>query len=382
MSKDTEFKIFAQVLFEAIGDGMKPEQFVQELFSHIYADSQDNDKIENGNEKNYRNYFYGQSNITYFVKKITGSLDKEMFSEYIANKNVTDDTIEYLCSAFLKTIPDINCDNYSEKIAERFESIIRNAAATKSRKKSSDSTEEKPSSDKPINITETYGSGLVAEAGNICPYDGCSRPLVVKVGSLLVPDYTVVIIDTSQSADNVDNMIALCHSCALKYQNSASDADVHRLKKIKEKISDESEIQKIVSDQHIEESIRKVILHIPDIKLISGTAELNYEPVPLVNKIDRNKNHSLFRKVKYQVEDYYQAVESTFKELARKVEFKKFCNQISINYDAMYDSGYNPDEIFEKLVDWLQNSTSGSRDACEIVVSFFIQKCEVFDDIT
>ena len=125
-----------------------------------------------------------------------------------------------------------------------------------------------------------------------------------------------------------------------------------------------------------------MILHIPDIKLISGTAELNYEPVPLVNKIDRNKNHSLFRRVKYQVEDYYQAVESTFKELARKVEFKKFCNQISINYDAMYDSGYNPDEIFEKLVDWLQNSTSGSRDACEIVVSFFIQKCEVFDDIT
>ena len=45
MSKDTEFKIFAQVLFEAIGDRMKPEQFVQELFSHIYADSQDNDKI-------------------------------------------------------------------------------------------------------------------------------------------------------------------------------------------------------------------------------------------------------------------------------------------------------------------------------------------------
>ena len=40
-------------------------------------------------------------------------------------------------------------------------------------------------------------------------------------------------------------------------------------------------------------------------------------------------------------------------------------------------------EIFERMVDWVHNKTLKiSREACEAVISFFIQNCEVFYEIS
>ena len=383
MNKDTEFKIFAHALSTEIGNGANPEDFVKELFSNIYVDAQDNPIIEDQNDKNYRNYYYGDSDITRFVKKITGALIKDNFSNYILNKNMTDDSIQHLCDVLSPTILDISKNNYHIKIAERFEQIIHNAAAPKRKKKKvkPESVEENTQLTLEDTITEKYGAGLMAEAGNICPYDGCSKPLMLRMNGVSVPDYAVVIIDKSQSSENTENMIALCHSCALKFSNSAGKEDISRLQEIKKKLLDDSDTQMIVSDQYIEESIRNVILKIPDIDPVIETAELNYQPVPINNKIEKN-NHILLRKVKYYVENYYNAVESTFKELSGIIEFRKFCRQIGTNYDALYDKGYDQIKIFDRLVDWLQKSTNGNRDACEIVIAFFVQKCEVFDDIS
>lgn len=46
------------------------------------------------------------------------------------------------------------------------------------------------------------------------------------------------------------------------------------------------------------------------------------------------------------------------------------------------DMGLSQDEIFEKMVDWLQDATHENRSSCEVIISYFIQKCEVFDAIT
>ena len=39
--------------------------------------------------------------------------------------------------------------------------------------------------------------------------------------------------------------------------------------------------------------------------------------------------------------------------------------------------------IFSKIVEWIKNNTqSNSVEACEAIVSFFVQNCEVFYEIT
>ena len=43
----------------------------------------------------------------------------------------------------------------------------------------------------------------------------------------------------------------------------------------------------------------------------------------------------------------------------------------------------NKYQIFNQMVDWLMTKTlSESKEACEIVISFFVQNCEVFREIT
>ena len=49
----------------------------------------------------------------------------------------------------------------------------------------------------------------------------------------------------------------------------------------------------------------------------------------------------------------------------------------------MRDKTTNKEYIFNAMVDWIMKNTgSQSKAACEIVISFFIQNCEVFDEIT
>ena len=43
----------------------------------------------------------------------------------------------------------------------------------------------------------------------------------------------------------------------------------------------------------------------------------------------------------------------------------------------------NKSDIFDQLVNWVMAKTcSTSREACEAIVSFFVQNCEVFREIT
>lgn len=46
------------------------------------------------------------------------------------------------------------------------------------------------------------------------------------------------------------------------------------------------------------------------------------------------------------------------------------------------DKDWSQGKIFEKMVDWLQNATNEDRNSCEVIISYFIRKCEVFDVIT
>ena len=48
----------------------------------------------------------------------------------------------------------------------------------------------------------------------------------------------------------------------------------------------------------------------------------------------------------------------------------------------MADGPLDQNRIFDSLVDWLNGAIpEASRIACEIVISFFIQNCEVFDEL-
>ena len=65
-----------------------------------------------------------------------------------------------------------------------------------------------------------------------------------------------------------------------------------------------------------------------------------------------------------------------------KLRYKKVRNEVSDCFEALNQMNYSRSEIFDQMVQWLLEHTENQkREACEAVISFFVQNCEVFDEI-
>lgn len=382
---ETEFKVFAQKLATYFQGNDSPEEFTRMLFARIYFNPKGDSLLHDMEARTLRGYFYGEHDITTLAKKINKDLDSQYFEEFIDTE--TDDTIKGLCAAFADECPEINNENFKNKIAERFKEIICNAATTKRKRKKT--TELVPQSQETTvvatispSIKEQYGALLVAEERSVCPNDGCSTPLFVNVGGQLGANYEVTFIDPSVPETRMENLIALCPACHSKYITGRTDEQVQRLLHIKKSLVDDYEAKETVSMQKVEDGIRKVLEKIPKMQA-PANIDLNYNPVTLRQKIATD-NLMLYLKAKTNVNVYYSAVQDAFTELnaERILRYKPFCLQVRMTYMNLSDMGLSQDEIFEKMVDWLQDATHENRSSCEVIISYFIQKCEVFDAIT
>ncbi len=194
--------------------------------------------------------------------------------------------------------------------------------------------------------------------------------------------YEVAVIDPAQSDDDTNNLIAMCPACCARYNTSRTQSTIQRMQAIKKGLVDTYEAHEITSDQTVQDGIRFVIEKIPQIpKPID--VDLNYDPVTVRQKIVAN-NDMLYSKAQSHVNIYYPAVNDAFLDLnlTGQLRFDSFCRQVRNTYLGLKEQGYDQDTIYYEMTKWLCDATSGNWNACEIVISYFIQKCEVFDAIS
>ena len=113
-------------------------------------------------------------------------------------------------------------------------------------------------------------------------------------------------------------------------------------------------------------------------------ATLNYEPVRLTKKFCAAEL-LLKNRVGMYVTSYYPYIRDCFKELEGINGFRLYALSLQIKscFIKMEGLSDNKSDIFDQLVNWVMAKTrSTSREACEAVVSFFVQNCEVFHEIT
>jgi len=384
--QETAFQKFASKLATYFQGDMAPEEFAKKMFAHIYANLEDENPLEDVLPRTYKGYFYGQNDITTLAKKIAGSLDTTLFPDFVYSEY--DLTIQSLCEAFKVDCLGIDESNYGEKIADYFRSIIEVAAAPKRKKPSTalvkigeggNTTVALPTA---MTLKDRYGVQLVAEEGSLCPCDGCGKPLFSRVNGQLGLNYDVAVINPQRSENNMNNLIAMCPDCCNKYSIGRNADTMRRIQEIKKKLVDIADVREMVSEQKIEEGIRRVLEKIPSMPK-PPNVDLNYDPVTLRKKIEAD-NILLYIRAQTQVNIYFNVVHGTFQELSQEglLRFNPFCNQVKITYLNLKDKGYGQERIYKEMVDWLQNGTNEDRGSCEVVISYFIQKCEVFDVIT
>lgn len=227
-----------------------------------------------------------------------------------------------------------------------------------------------------------YGAQLLAEVNNMCPNDKCDTPLFVISGNLSEQAYEIVQIRSNFARDNIENLISLCPECSKKYRLNRTEEDIERLADIKVKFSSYNETRYAISRDKLVKGVENVIKKIADIPE-ENLMNLNYNPAAIKDKMD-GTDTQLFFTISTTNAGYFDDIHELFKGAEEEglIDFDRFCHQIRYKYEDIAESGVTQRQTFDLLTDWLMGLTNEEKTTCEAVISYFVQKCEVFDDLS
>lgn len=175
------------------------------------------------------------------------------------------------------------------------------------------------------------------------------------------------------------NIILLCRSCHKIQDDQTSREDYLKLYDKKQQQSRRYNAKIAISELDIEPELDKVIDGFKNIDK-SEIIKLDYRPVSVDKKV---KDILLCDKIVGYVVQYYSYIKEKLQQLDEK---KSGCSDLIATdikkcflREKSLQLFLSQEEIYDAIVEWLISKTNGKRIACEIMVSFFVQECEVFD---
>ncbi|MBQ7764377.1 hypothetical protein IJ384_03295 [bacterium] len=185
------------------------------------------------------------------------------------------------------------------------------------------------------------------------------------------------------NSETFENKIALCRDCHKIQDHHTKREEYIKLLNIKKRYLTKTRLLESTFSLGLEKEIAYIvekIINIDEDKFVS----LSEEPVKLTRKF-LPKEYLLKSSIQGYVMDYYTYIRELFKSIDGKndFQFEILCLQIKACYKKMSKISSNKEDVFNSIVDWIKKQTgSESEDACRVVVAFFVQNCEVFDEIT
>ena len=218
---------------------------------------------------------------------------------------------------------------------------------------------------------DTRALVLLAETGGKC--QRCSRVLGIKKEGNDV-NYAKIV-RLSETDD-----VVLCVDCEREIQNASAEEKLALL-------SDKRELEILMmardatSRYTIERQIEQVLREV-DLMDVTDDTQLKIAPVKVENKITEKR---LKERVLFNVRQLYEGVNDALDRMAgeNKLNVDNFAKSVSRMYEDASESHISQSAIFNMLVETLFEKTGRKyREACEIIISYFVQRCEVFDEIT
>lgn len=242
-------------------------------------------------------------------------------------------------------------------------------------------------------VVEYEDVPLLAEANYECPL--CHKKLIENVKGQAVKRYKITQIfpdnlDASTAAmfnaacpapkrlDTPDNLIALHEDCSSEYLLKPTVEEYEKLREIKTEITRNFAAKMAVNSIQLEDDIRTVLDALSQIRDASELVKLEYDALHIDEKFEPEyfilKNETLLHVV-----TYYRYIEKVFSE--SDADFDIIAAEIKISSQKLEKAGLSQPDVVSQLSEWIRNKAklgSDSKLACNIVVSFFIQNCEVF----
>lgn len=228
-----------------------------------------------------------------------------------------------------------------------------------------------------------FGSGLLDDCKHTCSMPLCGKHLqTTDTQNRSVADYEILLIDESKGL-KYDNLVAVCHDCFQKYALNHTKKEATVIKATKKLQSDARSTRQTLDDIAINKGIELVIENLSKAKPLE-LRKLSYDPVSIAEKIDENSCFFLVNDIKNNVAKYYRYIESTMQSLSLKNVYSDelIRAQIKESYKQLSEKKLTPEQIYSELSKRIQRITKQDIRFCNIVVSYFVQSCEVFHAIT
>lgn len=241
---------------------------------------------------------------------------------------------------------------------------------------------------------------LYNEVNGLCPL--CNIPLLYEKGSRLnkrvnlahiyphsptieeinlLKDVEIL----SEDVDNIDNIIWLCPNCHEKFDKPRTLNGYNELLKLKKNFIQNRLISEEFNNYKIEEEIKEILNFLVNYE--SSETEnmlLEYNPKTIDNKTNLTISSLTKKQIKSNVREYFNILKKEFQNIDTLNPNKstKIAIQIKSFYNEVYEKTQNQEDIYEYLVEWLHKKTNKSKFASSIMISYFVQNCEVFDVIS
>lgn len=408
------FSEFAKILYPFCGNGGKTSDFVLTLIENIMEIPANEDAEKAANDEynplagldigTLEKIYNGNSKISKKnASAIFTHLDKGRFSDYI--DSLPTDTLALLKDSLKNLeIETGAAHGVPDKCADILTSILMNLAGVKNASTSLQnvnalpyiemSTELVPSFTTQRGMIPESDLHLLMEADHSCPL--CGAPLIGQKNDNGLAKYRITSIVPDAPTEELKkelggsiihkdqctskNKIALCIPCNNAYTANTTKDECLNLLNTKERLSRNSNALEVLDKMYLEEQIEAVIRQIANASPEQLSDELTYNAVRINEKIKKS-NIPLLVKVRGFVVPYYNFIKTVFSQLERegKLIFDDVANDVLRSYRKLQASNLSQDEIYNQLVDWFNKKTNAqSVVACEIIVAFFVQNCEVF----
>lgn len=227
-----------------------------------------------------------------------------------------------------------------------------------------------PKCRKPLMYEKAKTSNKRYELAHIYPLNPTPREL-----ELLKDEFRL-----HENVDHPDNLIALCILCHTEFDNPRTVESYREMVALKQSIMERNRQSKLMDDYAIEKEISSIIDALDHIS--DEDVELSLEPKKLSSKIDHTMSRLTTNRIKENVSNYFSFVHRKLQlvEAESPNSSIMLSLQIKTYYLLQKKETQSQQVIFRNIVDWIRHrSGSDSNEASEIIASFFIQNCEIFE---
>ena len=376
-----EFKDFFTILKNRISDGYDIPVFFRDLFAMITEvpeeewDTPQDPSTLKATDASLRSY--AKRTIPgKFAKKIVYNLSTENFIDSINSR--PSDTRKLLADDFSIYDPTLDEDNVAEKIAAIFVDIIRNQAGMVNKTELEQQLQNKLA----LDLKSKYGQYLLNEVNHSCPFPGCGHSLTKSKNGKTLDVYEVSLIDKTK-APEIINLLALCPNCYGTYILDDNKKIIKELFQVKKLLNGNNHSKSLVDEMYFEKGIVGVLQKVKNLKQ-KDLEEASMDPKEIKQKLNQDADAALYMQVNAMVSTYFIRIREIMTNLDKRgdIDYEDIQDQMKAIYKKLKKAKKSNMEIFNTIADKIHRVSLQEITYCQIVTSYFIQSCEVFDAIT